>query len=281
MTGETIGDLLNAAGLTWGFYTQGFDLTVTNANGTTGCNRSTTSLITNTKKADYIPHHEPFQYYASTSNPNHLPPSSVAMIGKTDQANHQYDLTDFWNALAANNLPTVSYLKAPGYQDGHAGYSGPTCEQEFLVETINKLQQSPQWKDMAIIINYDDSDGWYDHQAPPVVNFSHVPGVDPFAYESSTPPALAGIEGRMGHGPRLPLMVISPYAKANYVDHSITNQSSVLRFIEDNWNLGRIGGGSFDAIAGSINDMFEFRNGPANGPLILNPDSGQPVGGGA
>jgi len=199
------------------------------------------------------------------------------MIGQTDQANHQYDLTDFWNALAAGNLPAVSYLKAAGYQDGHAGYSGPTCEQEFLVNTINRLEQSPFWKDMAIIINYDDSDGWYDHQAPPVVNFSHT-SADPFTYESNTPPTLAGIQGRMGYGPRLPLLVISPYARANYVDHHTTDQSSILHFIEDNWNLGRIGGGSFDAIAGSLEGMFDFDDGPVNGRLILDPDTGRPVG---
>ncbi len=81
MTGQTIGDLLNAAGVTWGFFTQGFDLGVTNANGTTGCSRSTTSLVTNTKKADYIPHHEPFQYYKSTANPTHARPSSVTSVG--------------------------------------------------------------------------------------------------------------------------------------------------------------------------------------------------------
>jgi phospholipase C len=62
---------------------------------------------------DYVVHHEPFQYYQSTTNQHHLPPSSVAMIGHTDQANHQYDLSDFWLAAQANNLPAVSYLKAP------------------------------------------------------------------------------------------------------------------------------------------------------------------------
>ena len=98
MTGTTIGDLLNTAGVTWGFYTQGFDLGVTNANGTTGCTRSTTSLITNTNKADYIPHHEPFQYYKSTANPTHARPTSVAAVGQTDAANHQYDMHDFYDA---------------------------------------------------------------------------------------------------------------------------------------------------------------------------------------
>src|SRR5262249_23951228 len=123
---------------------------------------------------DYLPHHGPFQYYASTRNPHHLPPSSMNMIGRTDQANHQYDLSDFWAAAQANNLPSVSFLKAAGYQDGHAEYSDPLDEQMFLVKTINALQQLPQWPRMAVIIAYDDSDGWYDHVMPPIVSQSNT-----------------------------------------------------------------------------------------------------------
>ena len=163
MSGTNIGDLLNTAKVTWGFFEGGFDLTQTNANGSTGCGRNTTSAITNTLKADYIPHHEPFQYYASTSNLNHLRPTSVAMVGSTDQANHQYDTHDFTDALAAGTMPAVSFLKAPGYQDGHGGYSDPLDEQTFVINMVNAIEQSSFWNSTAIIIAYDDSDGWYDH----------------------------------------------------------------------------------------------------------------------
>ena len=78
---------------------------------------------------DYIPHHQPFEYYTSTTNPHHLPPTSVSMIGKTDQANHQYDINDFFEALKHGHLPAVSFLKAPAYADGHPGYSDPLDEQ--------------------------------------------------------------------------------------------------------------------------------------------------------
>jgi len=121
---------------------------------------------------DYIAHHQPFQFYASTANPHHLPPSSVSGIGMDDEANHQYDIADFWNAAGAGMLPSVSFLKAPSYQNGHAASSDPLDEQSFLVFTINALQSLPQWKDMAIVIAYDDSDGWYDHVAPPIVSGS-------------------------------------------------------------------------------------------------------------
>jgi phospholipase C len=80
-------------------------------------------------------------------------------------------------------------------------------------------------------------------------------------------------QGRCGYGPRLPLLVISPFAKRNYVDHGVTDQSSILRFIEDNWNLGRIGDQSFDAIAGSLDAMFDF-DGWRRPRLFLDPATG-------
>ena len=101
------------------------------------------SITGKPSKADYIPHHQPFQYYASTANPNHTRPTSVAAIGtNADAANHQYDIHDFTDALAAGNLPAVSFLKAPGFQDGHAGYSDPLDEQTFVVNTINAIEKS-------------------------------------------------------------------------------------------------------------------------------------------
>ena len=113
MGGKNIGDLLNAAGVTWGFFEGGFDLSIVNPDGSTGCKRTHTSLVTGVTKADYIPHHQPFQYYASTSNPQHTRPTSVQMIGHNgDAANHQYDTHDFFDAVNAGNFPAVSFLKA-------------------------------------------------------------------------------------------------------------------------------------------------------------------------
>ncbi|MGH7029071.1 MAG: phospholipase C [Stellaceae bacterium] len=130
MTGRNIGDLLNRAGLAWGGFMGGFDLGIRNANGTTGCARSTYSTVVHAKIADYIPHHDWFQYHASTANPTHARPVSVAAIGysfdhdgKRDPANHQYGLADFYRAVTAGNVPAVALIKLPAYQDGHAGYS--------------------------------------------------------------------------------------------------------------------------------------------------------------
>jgi phospholipase C len=273
-TGKNVGDLLNAKGVTWGFFQGGFDLTLTNPDGSTGCKRTHTSTVTNVKKVDYIPHHQPFQYYASTANPSHKRPTSVAMIGKQDQANHQYDLHDFFDALANGNMPSVSYLKAAGYQDGHAGYSDPLDEQTFLVNTLNTLQKSPEWNDTAVIIAYDDSDGWYDHVMGPIAKQSNT-SEDALSSPGHCGTAKSAVDqGRCGYGPRLPLLVVSPFAKVNYVDHTVSDQSSILQLIEDNWNLGRIGGGSYDDIAGSLLGMFDFKNEGEGRKLFLDPSTG-------
>jgi len=281
LPGVNIGDLLDKAGVTWGWFEGGFKPSVPYAGGATSavCG-SKTARLDGTLEKDYSAHHEPFQYYASTSNPHHLPPSSVAMIGQTDQANHQYDLTDFWNAANSGNLPAVSFLKAKRSQDGHAGYSSPLDEQIFLVNTINALEQLPQWEETVVIIAYDDSDGWYDHVMPPIVNQSSTSS-DALTGTASCGAAagpLGGFQGRCGYGPRLPLLAISRWARPNFVDHSITDQSSVLRFIEDNWLGGqRIGGGSFDSVAGSLMGMFNFGSGLHAHKLFLDPATGQPM----
>jgi phospholipase C len=267
MSGRNIGDLLNAKDITWGWFQGGFDHPSATHIGSNGA-----------PKTDYIPHHEPFQYYRQTANPAHLPPKSVALIGKTDQANHQYDITRFWQALDTRNLPAVTFLKAPGYQDGHAGYSDPILEQQFLVETINRLMKSPDWNSLLIVICYDDSDGWYDHAMPPVVNQSQTP-YDVFtgSGQSGDNSPLGGYQGRFGYGPRLPFLLISRFAKQNFVDHTITDQSSVLRFIEDNWKLGRIGDSSFDELAGSLVNMLDFRDDHHAHRLFLDPTTGEPT----
>jgi len=284
--GKNIGDLLNARGISWGFFSGGFNLSTVNApNKSTGCKRNSTSSITGANKADYVPHHQPFQYYTSTANLNHTRPASVHTIGEQgDPANHQYDLQDFYDAVSAGNFPAVSYLKAIGIQDGHAGYSSPLDEQTFVVNVINFLQKSPEWNSTAVIIAYDDSDGWYDHQLGQIVNQS-TSAADMVSGKPScgngTETALAGIntahaQGRCGYGPRLPLLVISPWAKSNFVDHTMTDQTSILRFVEDNWLGGeRIGQGSFDAIANPLTNLFDFARRESNaGPYILDPNTG-------
>jgi phospholipase C len=328
LTGQNIGDLLNARGLSWGWFQGGFapstpysgpgspagtydPLSVT---GRAACatQHNVGAALRGTGlsgprpwgvKGDYIPHHEPFEYYASTANPHHLAPASLQAVGRDtqtytngkpnfDTANHQYDTSMFdklvsgiaAGQLSPNLLPAVSFLKAAGYQDGHAAYSDPIDEQQFIVKEINALEKTPDWSSTAVVISYDDSDGWYDHAFSGVTNPSQSagdaltgPGACGNPQKGNGP--LAGQMGRCGLGPRLPLLVISPWARANFVDHTRTNQASIIRFIEGNWRLGHIDG-SFDSVSRSLNHMFNFRHGHGRGKnkiLLLDPATGQPL----
>ncbi len=256
MTSANIGDLLNRAGSTWGWFYDSFARTGANPDGTAICNPV------------YNNHYDPFMYYASTANPHHLPPSSEGMIGQADQANHQYDLSDFLKSVAVSTLPAVSYVKFNSANTGHPADSTALNEQTALVNLINTLEKSPLWTSTAIIIAYDDSDGWYDHVMPPILSQSNDPANDSLAGSTG----LCGVaapgayQDRCGYGTRLPLLAISPYARQNFVDSTLSDTTSILRFIEDNWNLGRLGGQSFDALVSSLQNMFNFK-GPAAPPV--------------
>jgi phospholipase C len=291
MTSKNIGDLLNSADIPWGSFVGGFNLQTINNNGSTGCARSTVSQVVGGAVGDYVPHHVWFQYFKSTANPTHARPTSTKAIGfttvpgskKVDPANHGYDLEDFTTAVGSGNYPAVSFIKMASFQDGHPGNSDPLDEQTGLVNLINFLQQQPDWDSTAVILAYDDSDGWYDHAFAKTTQPSFSPTADALngagicgVVGATEPKGVNGlpVAGRCGPGTRQPFMVISPYAKKNYVSHVLITQASIPQFIEDNWLKGeRLGGGSFDATTGSIVDMFNF-NKANNTALILDPTFG-------
>ncbi|HEX6449846.1 MAG TPA: alkaline phosphatase family protein [Trebonia sp.] len=280
MSGQNIGDLLNTKHVSWGWFQGGFAPTSTDTTGAI-CG-ATHANVGGAPSADYSPHHNPFEYYASTANPDHKAPGSPSQIGYTDQANHEYDLSNFSDALKGTGgatLPSVSYLKAPEYQDAHPGYSDPADEQTFLVNTINSIEESKYWPSTAVVITYDDSDGWYDHVAPTIINGSNDPSQDT-AMCTSAKVTLAGQNDRCGFSQRLPLVVISPYTQQNYVSSNLTNTASVVKFIEDNWLHGERIPGSYDKVSGSLDargGVLDFNGQPHDAPVILNPSTGAVV----
>jgi phospholipase C len=374
LSGANIGDELNAAGLSWGWFEGGFRPSASYQEALADIGKSGqpdssftpdefSSFFSNSAnrpphssnqnlcdavhpvgaglggtgqwgyKDDYIPHHEPFQYYASTANPHHLTIptgtngqdtlAGLQEIGRDTQAyangtpqfntpNHQYDTSDFNQLVEAINrkelppsaLPQVSFLKAAGYQDGHAAYSDPEDEQQFVTSEIDALMRSPDWKNTVVIVNWDDSDGWYDHAYSGVTNPS-LSAADNLTNTSltvsttgtsgqcggtpqgteETPFPLAGEQGRCGLGPRLPLLVVSPFAKRDAVDHNLSDQSSMINFVEYNWGLPAIPGSFDQALAGrdasegvpfDLAGLLEF-GAKANGKLYLNPVTGEKV----
>lgn len=143
----------------------------------------------------------------------------------------------------------MSFLKAQAYQDGHAGYSDPLDEQTFLVNTINFLETLPNWSSTTVVILYDDSDGWYDHQMGAIVNTSTG------SADALTGPGACGTAATFLPG----LNPLLSHALGRCGYHTVTDQASIIHFIEDNWLAGeRIGTGSFDGIANSIAQMFNF-----------------------
>ncbi len=364
MSGENIGDVLNRAHLSWGWFEGGFRPSETyqqalaaigqpgqsdatfipdefaNAGFQKNVPHSSNQGLCDAVhpvgvalggtgqygyKDDYIPHHEPFQFYASTANPHHLTiptdssgqdtlaglkeigwdtESYVNGVPQFNTPNHQYDTSDFDQLVAAINngqlpgsaLPAVTYLKAPGYEDGHAGYSDPADEQAFVTHIINELMQSPDWSSTAVFINWDDSDGWYDHAFSGVHNPSTSQADNLTNTTFSGPTSgmcngtnpnrkpLDGEQGRCGFGPRIPMLMISPYAKANYVDHNLSDQASIINFVEYNWHLPSIPGSADQVLAArdrreglafDLAGAFDFHQAP-NPTLILNPTTGQP-----
>jgi phospholipase C len=364
LSGTNVGDELNRAGVSWGWFEGGFRPTESYQDALAAINQTGQSDSTFIPdefagagfqnnvahssnqglcdavhpigvalggsgqygyKDDYIPHHEPFEFYATTANPHHLTIATdssgqdtlagLREIGTDTQSykhgvpqfntpNHNYDTSDctqLVNAITngqppASALPGVSFLKAPGYQDGHAGYSDPADEQQFITGVINALMKSPDWSSTAVIVNYDDSDGWYDHVYSGVTNPS-ISQADNLTPSNLTLPTsgkclssnaskqpLDGEQGRCGFGPRLPMMVISPYAKSNFVDHNLSDQASIINFVEYNWHLPGIPGSADQVLAGrdehhglafDLANMFDF-GGKLNTKLVLNPTTGQP-----
>jgi phospholipase C len=355
LSGQNIGDELNLAGLSWGWFQGGFRPTVSyqQALVDVGASQGTSTFVPDQFKTffanaanrpahstnqgncdsvspigvalgvggsegfkdDYIPHHEPFQYYASTANPHHIAPTSLSAIGtdtqhyvggvpQFDTANHQYDITDFDGLVAAitagtmpaSALPAVSFLKAPGYEDGHAQYSDPADEQQFVVREVNSLTASPDWSSTAVIVAYDDSDGWYDHVYSGITNPSTSPAdnltnsiLKPTVgtsglcgTESPSFQPLAGEQGRCGFGPRQPFVVISPCAASGTVDHNLSDLASVPSFIEYNWRLPAIAGSFDQALADTdkkekvpfdIAGLFDFKC--KTDGVKLDPNTGQ------
>jgi phospholipase C len=153
------------------------------------------------------------------------------------------DETDFLEDLASGELPAVSWLIPDTADSEHPGGSTMCIGENWTVNVLNALQQSPEWEKTAVIITWDDFGGYYDHVPPPHVD----------AY---------------GFGPRVPALVVSPWAKQGYIAHDTLEFSSVLKLIETIWELEPLT--ARDRGAGDMLNLFDFDGEPAP-PLILEP----------
>ena len=263
MGGRNIGDLLNAANVSWGWFEEGFDVKAVNADGTTGLRaRSHTSAVTGlaveglhraSRAVSVLPVDGQSEARAARRRWRRSAGRATRRIISTIS-------TDFFAALDAGHFPAVAFLKPAAYQNGHAGYSDPIDEQAFLVRVLNDLQQPPGVEEHRRVADVgrlrrlvrppDGADRQFVGRPGRCarrrrrVRRRHGDSAGHLAGDASR-------AGRCGYGPRLPLLVISPWARTQLRRFDVTDMTSILRFIEDVFLDGRrIGGGSFDAIAG-------------------------------
>jgi acid phosphatase len=208
-TQTTIGDLLSAKGIGWAWYAGGWGAASANPwNGTGSTAKSTTIYNANTygtadaADTDFQSHHQPFNYYAAFDPVMH--PAA--------RAEHLKDRAALLSDIANGTLPAVTFYKPVGYQNQHPGYTNVTVGDGEIVSIVEKLQQSPQWRHMLIVVTYDEFGGQFDHVAPPKGDL-------------------------LGPGTRIPALIISPYAKRGFVDHTQYDTASILRFITRRYKL--------------------------------------------
>ncbi|HWT36358.1 MAG TPA: acid phosphatase [Paraburkholderia sp.] len=204
-TNQHIGDLLNNAGVTWAWYSGAW------ANAIAARQNNTSNVIygQNLTSPNFQPHHQPFNYFAD------LAP------GTDNRAKHLLDGglngSEFIKAIDAGTLPQVAFYKPQGNLNEHAGYTDVSQGDQHIADVISHLQKSPQWNNMVVIVTYDENGGFWDHVAPPKGD-------------------------RWGPGTRIPAIIVSPYAKKGFVDHTQYDTASILRFITHRFNLPTLAG---------------------------------------
>ena len=170
-------------------------------------------------------HHQPFAYFANYAD------------GTPAKAEHLRDETEFIAAAQAGNLPAVAFVKPLGEVNEHPGYTNVLDGEQHTEALINAVRNGPDWKNTAIIITYDENGGFWDHVAPPAID-------------------------RWGPGSRVPTLVISPFARTGFVDHTRYDTTSILAFIERRFGLAPLS--DRDATANDMTAAFDFQQAPIN-----------------
>src|SRR6266446_636276 len=198
----TIGDRLSEKKISWAWYSGGWsDALAGHAD----------------KKFQF--HHQPFAYFAKYGD------------GTPGRAAHLKDEKAMMAAIAAGNLPSVTFFKPIGEENEHPGYADVLAGDQHTAAIIQAIRKSRMWKDTVIIVTYDENGGLADHVAPPAID-------------------------KWGPGTRVPALIISPFAKRGFVDHTVYDTTSILKFIETRYGLAPLG--SRDAAAADLANAFDF-----------------------
>ncbi|MFZ4801738.1 MAG: acid phosphatase [Chlorobium sp.] len=212
---KTIGDVLSAKGVDWVWYAGAWNEALQNR-----------GVMNNSKTSNFQTHHQPFNYF------KRFCPTTVA--GAQERRIHLKDYRDFQKDIAAGTLPSVVFYKPQGNLNQHPGYTDVMRGDSHIAEVVGKLQKSPQWKKMAIIVTYDENGGYWDHVSPPAGD-------------------------RWGPGSRVPAIIISPFAKTHFVDHTYYDITSILKFITKRFELEPLPG--IRPKAGDLTNAFRLSAG--------------------
>jgi phospholipase C len=201
-TAPTIGDRLSDEGVSWAWYSGGWD-----------------NAILGHADPLFQFHHQPFAFYANYAD------------GTPGRADHLFDENRFFSDVAGGKLPSVTFIKPLGANNEHPGYATLLNGQQHVADIVAAIQNSQYWNDTAVIITYDEHGGRWDHVPPPVVD-------------------------RWGPGIRVPTIIVSPFARKAFVDHTSYDTTAIMKFIETRWNLKPVA--QRDAQAGDLLTAFDF-----------------------
>jgi acid phosphatase len=205
---KNIGDLLTAKSVTWAWYAGSWNAAVADGAKTSrSVIYSGASGGPNGVAPDFQAHHHPFNYFANMD----------PVTGAANRSAHLKDYNDLVAAAAAGTLPSVVFYKPEGDVNQHPGYTNVTGFDSHIADLVAKLQASPQYKNMVILITYDEFGGQWDHAAPPKADL-------------------------LGPGTRIPAIIVSPFAKMGTIDHTQMDSSSALRFIQRRWGTDALPG---------------------------------------
>ena len=191
-----IGDLLTAKGIDWVWYAGGWNATLADR-----------TRVYNAAYGNFQVHHQAFNYFAGFDPVAHV----------TERATHLKDYDDFIAAADSGTLPAVTFYKPLGIHNQHPGYASVADGDTHIAGLIGTLQASPQWRQMLVIVTYDENGGFWDHVAPPKGDL-------------------------LGPGTRIPAIIVSPFAKRHFVDHTQYDTGSILRFLTHRYSLAVLEG---------------------------------------
>jgi len=199
----TIGDRLTERSISWTWYAGGWNQALTDSSQPGGASRGV--IYSNQPgSVNFQPHHQPYNYFRRYA------PGTAA------RREHLKDLSDLLVDIASDRLPQVAFYKPVGDQNQHPGYTDVLSGDRHIADLVRKIQASPAWSSTLIVVTYDENGGFWDH---------------------ASPPSGAGHGDRWGPGTRVPAILISPFVKKAYVDHTPYDAGSILRLLEHRFAL--------------------------------------------